>query len=153
MIFFFLLYKNLTNSHVLKKKHCTANFLTEDDLIKALEGPSMTPSLARILNGNALESLLQDANDDTMRTLISLLPEGRQTEEELRLTFRSPQLRQTLVQLSKALNSENINMIMASFGLDARAGAHLLQIGDGIGAFLAALEAQAEKEKQSEEGR
>jgi hypothetical protein len=122
--------------------------LTEEDLIRALEGPQMTPSLAHIVNGDALSILLQDADEDVKRTLISLLPEGHQTEEELRCTFRSPQLRQTLVQLSKALNSENINMVITNFGLDARAGAHLLQIGDGIGAFLAALENEVEKEDQ-----
>jgi len=104
--------------------------------------------LARILTGDALDSLIRDADEDVINTLVSLLPEGRQNMEELRLTFRSPQLRQTLVQLSKALNSENINMVIANFGLDARAGAHLLQIGDGIGAFLAALEAEAEREQR-----
>jgi hypothetical protein len=117
-------------------------------LTRALEGPEMTPSLARVVTGNALEELLQDADEDVKNTLISLLPDGRQTEEELLLTFRSPQLRQTLVQLSKALNSENINMVITNFGLDARAGAHLLQIGDGIGAFLASLEDQVEREEQ-----
>jgi hypothetical protein len=106
----------------------------------------LTPSLAKILTGDALDSLLEDADDEVRNTLISLLPDGRQTEEELRLTFHSPQLRQTLVQLSKALNSENINMVITNFGLDARAGAHLLQIGDGIGAFLAALESEIERE-------
>jgi hypothetical protein len=130
----------------------TAPFLTEDDLIRALEGPTMTPNLARILNGDALDTLLEDADEDVVNTLISLLPEGRQTEQELRMTFRSPQLRQTLVQLSKALNSENINMVIMNFGLDARAGANLLQIGDGIGAFLAALEAEAENELSSKPG-
>ena len=108
----------------------------------------MTPSLTRILNGDALDSLLNDADDDVKSTLVALLPEGHQTEEELRLTFRSPQLRQTLAHLSKALNSENINIIITSFGLDARAGMHLLQIGDGIGAFLAALDDQVEREEQ-----
>lgn len=123
--------------------------LTEEDLIRALEGPQMTPSLANIVNGSALEALLQDADEEVKQTLIALLPEGRQTEEELMRTFHSPQLRQTLVQLSKALNSENINMVIQNFGLDARAGAHLLQIGDGIGAFLAALEDQVEREEQN----
>jgi hypothetical protein len=129
-----------------------APFLTEDDLIRALEGPTMTPNLARILNGDALDALLEDADEDVVNTLISLLPEGRQTDQELRMTFRSPQLRQTLVQLSKALNSENINMVIMNFGLDARAGANLLQIGDGIGAFLAALEAEVENEPSSKPG-
>lgn len=122
--------------------------ITEEDLIRALEGPTMTPNLARVITSDVLQEMIDESDEETKQALLALLPEGRQTMEELRLTIRSPQLRQTLVQLSRALNSENIGIVLASFGLDASAGMQLLQIGDGIGAFLAALDDQVEREER-----
>jgi len=133
-----------------EKKEDAQIGLTEDDLIRALEGPTYTPNLANIVTGEALRQLIQETDEDTKKVLLSLLPEGRQTEHELYLTLRSPQLRQTFVQISKALNSDNFNMVITNLGLDPRDGATYLQIGDGIGAFLVALEAQIEREEQQQ---
>ena len=57
--------------------------------------------------------------------------------------MHSPQYQQTLASLTSALQSENYNSIFANFGLDPAAGAEALARGNGVEAFLAALEAQA----------
>lgn len=74
--------------------------------------------------------------------MLSLLPEGRQTEEELRITCSSPQLAQAMRELSNALTSdgEGFNSILASFGLNPADGAEAINRGDAVGAFLAALQ-------------
>mmetsp|Transcript_3941 Transcript_3941/g.11555 ORF Transcript_3941/g.11555 Transcript_3941/m.11555 type:complete len:387 (-) Transcript_3941:413-1573(-) len=92
------------------------------------------------------------ANPEVAERLLSALPEGRQTPEELRATIRSPQFQQTLTSLSAALQTENYNSIFANFGLDASAGAAALAQGNGIQAFLDALNAQAEAEQSGSGG-
>jgi len=123
--------------------------LTEQDLIMALEeGPVWTPPLSRIVTGDSIMDLLSETPEEVQEVLITLLPEGRQTAEELLMTLRSPQMRQTLVQLSKALSSESHHLVVANLGLDPRDGERFLLFGDGIGAFIAAIEAEAEREER-----
>ena len=55
--------------------------------------------------------------------------------------MHSPQYQQTLSSLTSALQSENYNSIFANFGLDPAAGAASLARGNGVEAFVAALEA------------
>jgi len=86
------------------------------------------------------------ADPAVQEQLLSALPEGHQTPEELHASVRSPQFQQTLTALSGALQTENYNSIFANFGLDASAGAAALARGDGIQAFLDALNAQADQE-------
>merc|ERR1712146_498998 len=74
--------------------------------------------------------------------LIAQLPEGQQSEEQLEIALRSPQLRDAMRSLSRALNPENYASVMANFGLDPGAGSELLVRGEAVQAFLAALAAQ-----------
>ena len=110
--------------------------------MRALAGLPMTPSLASILIPEALESLIQD--EEARSTLLAFLPEGHQTVQELFSSIHSPQLRQSLVQLSRALQGDDFTLIVSSLGLDPQPGASLLINGDGIGAFLEILEKAAE---------
>ena len=52
--------------------------------------------------------------------------------------------------LSAALQSENFNTVFANFGLDPRDGAAALNLGDGIGAFLQAVQARADRGKSQD---
>eukprot|EP00501_MAST-03F_sp_TOSAG23-6_P000046 GSMAST32.ASY1.ANO1.47.1 assembled CDS len=83
--------------------------------------------------------------------LVSLLPEGLQTTEELENSLRTPQLQQAVGRLSGALQSSNINTVMVNFNLDPAAGADHLARGDGVGAFIAAVQQQADAEKEDSE--
>jgi len=108
------------------------------------------PSLDEVFSAQVLQPLLGDA--EVQRVLLRHLPEGRQTVPELYHVITSPQIRQALVALSQALQSDNFNTVMTNFQLDPMDGAQQLQQGDGIAAFLAALQAQVDKEKNNEEG-
>jgi|TARA_B110000208_G_C11560849_1_gene355296 hypothetical protein len=79
--------------------------------------------------------------------LLPLLPEGQQTEEELKATIRTPQFRSTLRTLSSALMSDNVNSIFANFGLNAADGGEEMARGNPIAAFLLALQAQTDREE------
>ena len=90
--------------------------LTQEDLNKAFRDVAAalkTPSLSEVLTTDELEKLFSDPM--VHESFLALLPENRRTEEELRATIHSPQLRQALDALSKALQSENLEAIMASF--------------------------------------
>lgn len=75
--------------------------------------------------------------------LIALLPEGQRSPADLADNLHSPQFQQTLSSLTGALQTENFNSIFANFNLDAAAGADALARGNGVEAFLTAIEAQA----------
>ena len=63
-------------------------------------------------------------------------------------TLRAPQLSAAMRSLSSALMSEgNFNSIFANFGLNPTDGMAQLTQGNGIGAFLDALQAKADREK------
>lgn len=66
------------------------------------------------------------SNDLICQELIKHLPNNQQTMEHLEINLNSPQFAQALVSLSDALESENYNVIIASFGLN---------ISDGAGSF------------------
>ena len=89
------------------------------------------------------------ADPEIVAALLPLLPEGQQTEEELRTTIRTPQFRSTLRTLSSALMSDNVNSIFANFGLNAVDGGDAMAQGNPILAFLQALQAQTDREESS----
>jgi len=129
--------------------------LTQEALSNALRQAATvlrTPSLSNILTGDELEKLFAES-PSVRESFLPLLPEGRRTEEELRITLRSPQFRQALDSLSKALQGDNLEAIMASFDLDPRqgGGADALARGDGIGAFIAAILAKFPEDSAMEE--
>lgn len=105
-------------------------------------------SLLQIIKADDVLPLLED--EQVREELVALLPEGLQTEEELKSTLRSPQFKQSLGALSAALQSENFNTVFANFGLDPRDGAAALNLGDGIGAFLQAVQARADRGKSQD---
>lgn len=78
--------------------------------------------------------------DEAVRAeLVSHLPEGQRSEEHLETALRSPQLRDAMRMLSRALNADNYASVMANFGLDAGPGTEHLVRGEAVQAFLAAL--------------
>lgn len=105
------------------------------------------PGLQRVVTSEALAGLAKDHKLE----LMSLLPEGQQTEEELAQTLRSPQLRQSLVHFTRALRDEGaFPMILSSLGLELTSEAmRLWQAGDEVGAFVLLLmnEAKANAKK------
>ena len=132
--------------------------LTEDDVARALmevtSFAQRTPSLEEVVTSQAVLSLMDD--DAVVEALLALLPEGRRTREELVHTASSPHLGSALRALSRALNSspENLATIIATFQLkfSAASGDALLARGDGLGAFLAALEEAVEEEERKRGG-
>ena len=103
--------------------------------------PAAPTSLRGVLNPEAViaTGILDDPA--IRRSLISLLPEGQQTDEALADTLRSPQLQQAIDVLAAALQSDNFNSVMANLGIDPAPGAAHLMRGDAVGAFLAAASA------------
>jgi len=95
-----------------------------------------------------IKELLQDSK--IRDSLLEHLPSDQRSVQELNDVVSSPQLRQAFGVLSHALQSDEFNVVMANFGLDPNDGAEFLQRGDGIGAFLAALQAQTDKDKDED---
>ena len=119
------------------------NTLTAEALRSALGGATREPplELQDIYNADAAlaAGILED---ETVRAeLIAHLPEGQKTEEHLMEALRSPQLKDAMRMLSKALNPENYASVMANFGLDPGPGTEHLVRGEAVQAFLAALTA------------
>ncbi|EQC26762.1 hypothetical protein SDRG_15412 [Saprolegnia diclina VS20] len=109
------------------------------------QAPTRPVSITALLQQAAVTALLQDAQ--VQAALLPLLPETLQNPHELLSTTRTPQLRQCVGALSHALNSSNFNGILSNFGLNANAGHAQLMRGDGIGAFLAAVQAWGDANK------
>lgn len=108
--------------------------------------PTVVP-LSSVVTADRVAPLLEDPK--VREALLPLLPEGQQTEEELNRIVGSPQVRQTMDRLSAALQSDQFNTILSSLELDAEAGSEMLAQGDGIGAFLHALQAAVDRETRS----
>lgn len=106
--------------------------------------PPATPNLQDIL---VPEEVLRTGilTDPAVRAeLINMLPPEQQTEENLERNLRSPQFQQALGSLTSALrNPDNLQSVMSNFQLDPSAGHQFLLQGDGVGAFLAAVQAAA----------
>jgi len=126
--------------------------LTTEELQRALAGVTNAmqqqqqyPSLDKIFSATEAVKFLED--ESICNELKSFLPEELQTKEELEHTLTSPQLRQAFVSLSYALMSDNFNTVMSNFQLDPMDGAIEMQRGDGIAAFLKAIQAQADRDQ------
>ena len=105
--------------------------------------PLIAP-LSEVVTNDDVAPLL--SSPEIIAALLPLLPEGQQTEVELRATIRTPQFRSTLRTLPSALLSDNVNSIFANFGLNAADGGDAMAQGNPILAFLQALQAQSERE-------
>lgn len=106
--------------------------------------------MSSIVTTDRVAPLLDDPK--VREALLPLLPETQQTEEELRRVVGSPEVRQTLDRLSSALQSDQFNTILSSLELDPEAGSELLAQGDGIGAFVHALQAAVDRQTRSGSG-
>ncbi|CAH0476250.1 unnamed protein product [Peronospora belbahrii] len=127
----------------------TGGALTTADLQRAMASFQQLAqpkpvSLTKLLSADNVERFLDD--QACVETLLPHLPEGSQTPAELRATLRSPQLRQSIGSLERALQTGNLNAVMANFGLDPAAGAAKLAFGDGVGALLAAIQAWVDQQ-------
>ncbi len=129
--------------------------MTAEDLQRAFAGVQTmmnrmqpTPPLEALFDSTEVQALLED--ESARAELLRLLPEERQDVSELHHTVTSPQIKQAMHALSQALVSDNFNSVMANFGLDQADGAAQLQLGDPIGAFLAALQAKADRAKSKD---
>ena len=112
------------------------------------QAPTIVP-LNTVLTPESFSQLLEDPK--IVEALLPFLPEGQQTEEELRQTFSSPQLQQSLRSLTNALLSNNYNAVLANFGLDAAAGADAMAQGNPVLAFIQALQEQADRNQGNKE--
>jgi len=103
----------------------------------APSSPSPMLRLSDVADANAIltSGILQEPA--TMERLLPHLPEGQRTTAELEAVIRSPQFRQALDQLARALSSpENFGSILSSFRLAPNPNAPTL---DPVRAFLDAL--------------
>jgi len=130
--------------------------LSPQDLARAMAGMGAQTNrsipLQDIVNVDDITSsgVLSDAS--VQQQLLSGLPEGHQTEQELVSTLHSPQFQQTLSSLSSALQSDSYGSILANFGLDASAGSEQMAQGNNVGAFLDAVQAQADRNANNASG-
>jgi hypothetical protein len=125
--------------------------LTAADLQRAMLGIATgggggrrgTP-LELVLSGEEVLSSGVLEDPAVQARLMPLLPPEQRNVAELRSLVRSPQFQQALGSLANALQTpDNFNSVFANFGLDPAAGAAAMASGDGVGAFIAALEQQA----------
>jgi hypothetical protein len=58
------------------------------------------------------------SNENICKELIKHLPSNQQSMEHLVINLNSPQFAQALISLSDALESENYNVLISSFGLN-----------------------------------
>jgi hypothetical protein len=65
------------------------------------------------------------------------------------LQLRSPQLRQAAGSLSGALDTVNSPAVFTNFGLNPADGDAAMAAGDGVGALIAAIQAAADRARES----
>jgi len=127
--------------------------LSSEDLARAMAGigQARTPPtpLQDIVNADDITSSGVLSDPAVQQQLLSTLPEGHQTEQELVATLHSPQFQQTLTSLSSALQSDSYGSILANFNLNAAAGADSLNQGDNVGAFLSSVQDQADTSRNN----
>ncbi|CAO3632186.1 unnamed protein product [Cunninghamella blakesleeana] len=96
--------------------------------------------LGDVLNNKTLTKLLDDSS--VCESFYSLLPDGSEhSPYEVRQVIKSPQFQQSLRSLSTALQSGQLGPLITQFGLDPSAG-------NGVEAFLKAIEDQARKKDE-----
>jgi hypothetical protein len=113
----------------------------------ATQLPPRTPALQDVITGEDIvrSGILNDPEVEA--ELVPLLPPGQQTSEHLQTTLRSAQLQQSLGSLTGALrNSDNFQSVMSNFQLNPADGHSQMIRGDGVGAFLNAIQAAADRE-------
>lgn len=135
--------------------------LTLQDLQAAMGSvtqPSQaTPPLTEIVSPEAISGLLR--NQEICNRLMELLPEEQRSMQHLEENLRSPQVHQTLRSLTQALlpddtgNMDGFYSVLANFSLDPADGQDAMAQNNPIQAFLDALLAKVERERQEEENK
>ena len=122
-------------------KHETSQMYSDlRSVFQDFAAENITPPLEEIYDSRAMKRVVEN-DKDFQDELISLLPEGQQSLEELYHTICSPQLTQAFTRLSHYIcDSDSFNSLMASVQLDPMDGADFLERGDVIGAFSCSTE-------------
>ena len=92
------------------------------------------PGLNAVLDTGSLDKLAED--DAACSSLHEHLPEGERNAQGVRDTFHSPQMRQAIKGLNEALRSDQIQIVLASLGIDASV---LNESNDGVEALVKGL--------------
>lgn len=126
----------------------TVNFLKSfGDIMKKMQ--QKYPSLIKILTREKITELFEKLNDDEKKRLYDLLPKNQQDAEGFLENIRSAQFRQGCGSLSHALQSENLQAIISSFGLDMKVAQ---KYTDGVEAFVKSIiDKYSPKEDKKEE--
>ena len=106
------------------------------------------PTLNKILTRVNIVNLLSKLNEKEKEELIKLLPENQQNIQGLHDNISSPQFQQGLDALSSALNSENLQAVIQSFGLDLN---EAQKYGNGVEAFIKCIIKQFSPKKNENE--
>ena len=107
------------------------------------------PKLGKILTRENIINLLSKLNENEKNELIKKLPEKQQSIQGFHDNISSPQFQQGLDALSSALNSENLQAVIQSFGLDLN---EAQKYGNGVEAFIKCIikKFSTEDEKKNE---
>ena len=124
--------KPATTQNNQENQKQAVNFLKSfGDIMKKMQ--QKYPSLIKILTREKITQLFEKLNDDEKKRLYDLLPKNQQNAEGFLENIRSAQFRQGCGSLSHALQSENLQAIISSFGLDMKVAQ---QYTDGVEAFV-----------------
>ena len=103
------------------------------------------PKLGKILTRENIINLLSKLNENEKNELIKKLPEKQQSIQGFHDNISSPQFQQGLDALSSALNSENLQAVIQSFGLDLN---EAQKYGNGVEAFIKCIIKKFSKEDE-----
>ena len=103
------------------------------------------PTLGKILTRENIVNLFSKLNEDEKNELIKNLPEKQQNIQGFHDNISSPQFQQGLDALSSALNSENLQAVIQSFGLDLN---EAQKYGNGVEAFIKCIIKKFSKEDE-----
>lgn len=127
----------------------TSSAITMEDMTRAmavLQGGATRPlSLVKLLSNPQVMHLFD--NPECQQELLALLPDTLQTPSELYATIQTPQFKNSVSTLSQAIQSGDYFSLATNFGLDPSIGMDKLNRGDVIGAFLEAIQAWGDQNK------
>jgi hypothetical protein len=129
--------------------------LTSTGMLPAVRRGAATTPLPYVVDIDEVVALLRSESDGAARLraeLLPLLPPGQQDMTGLVASLRSPQLRQAMMSLTGALDTENAGPVFSNFGLRAQDGDAARARGDPVGALVAAVVEEAKRGEGSGEG-
>ena len=108
------------------------------------------PELENVLTRLNIEEVLKDLDEENLKCLYKLLPENQQNKQGLYDNIASPQFLQALGQLTHALNSENLPIVISSFQLDQNIANKSI---NGVEAFINCIIGKYGKKEDGEDGK